>query len=234
MNSTMNTRFSTAPFFQDIEKRKILIIGSGGAGSWLALFLSRLNTNITIVDADTFELENMAGQFVDVNSIKRFKVRAVKDNCKAFSNVNINALETYLDADNINGTLSLENFDVVVSCVDKVDVRKLLLNALHELNQDTFFIDLRLSADFFQTYAFMAHDSDKYVNYLASLEILETLDEDVCSYKQTTHIAAMSVAVATGILVNHFTNLNLECSITNIPFKTEYINSLVKLETYDQ
>ena len=66
-----------------LKQRKLLIIGAGGIGSYLASFLERISErgmplyHITIYDDDKVEEKNISYQNYNVEDIGEFKVKAL-------------------------------------------------------------------------------------------------------------------------------------------------------------
>lgn len=85
--SITTSRFNGAEWFDYIRTRDVIIGGIGGIGSWLSLLLSRTDVGkITLYDDDIVEEANLSGQFFSISNIKDYKVCAVTDNLRDFSN----------------------------------------------------------------------------------------------------------------------------------------------------
>lgn len=205
-----HTRFKDAPFFKKINTTKILIAGAGGVGSWLALFLTRCGYTIDIADSDTVSIENFAGQFFIKDNIGMYKTDAVKNLISLFVEYgNVSTRTT-----NINkNSNQLEGVHVYVSAADTVDARQIMASKwLEDPHPNKLFIDARLGAEYFSLkvmhsiglYPYVQNDI--YYNYMKELHTLESLEDDVCTYRQTTHIAAMSASYITSI-INNFTSI---------------------------
>src|ERR1035437_6250067 len=104
--------------------KKVLIVGAGGIGSWLAFNLHHSITNnqfrdvdFTIVDNDTVDLKNIGYQ--------NFTKLDLLDN-KAEVLGNLYALKSI--PKRITSTKDLEGYDCLVGAVDNSIFRKLLFN----------------------------------------------------------------------------------------------------------
>ena len=65
-------------------KRKILIIGTGGIGSFLIQFLDKVELyNITVADPDSVEKKNITYQNFDINDVGELKVQAIANKYKS-------------------------------------------------------------------------------------------------------------------------------------------------------
>jgi len=117
---------------------KILIVGCGGIGSFLARELNRLilngqiteKTEITLADFDIVELKNIKYQNFTTNDLNRNKAEKLGDKY----------LFDYIKTE-IKTEKELEPYNFIVSCVDNVETRKLFLNDCSKTGK--YFIDLR-------------------------------------------------------------------------------------------
>ena len=60
---------------------------------------------------------------------------------------------------------------------------------------------------------------------------MEGLSEDACSFKQTSHIAAMIGSVITSVITNWSSNIILKADINNVPNYIEFNANLLMLNT---
>ena len=101
---------------------KILIVGAGGIGSFLARELNRLIINeqindieITIADFDKVELKNLLYQNFDISNLNKNKAKVLGEKyC-------FNYIETEITRDK-----QLEEYNFIISCVDNAKARKLI------------------------------------------------------------------------------------------------------------
>ena len=115
--------------FKLLQTKKVLLIGVGGVGSYSleALVRSGFN-NITIVDFDVIEPSNLNRQLITKESnigkpkVLEAKVRALEIN----SNINIEAINTKLDENNLNDFLN-NNYDYVIDACDDISVKYKLM-----------------------------------------------------------------------------------------------------------
>ena len=110
-------------------KRKILIIGTGGIGSFLIPLLNKTKLyRITAYDPDIVEMKNISYQNFEREDVDEKKVAVMK---KRYSSVVKAEPYPVLTEKQIAG------FDLVVCCADNLDVRRLLYRT------DTKWLDLR-------------------------------------------------------------------------------------------
>jgi len=119
---------------QKLLDSHVLIIGLGGLGSPVAMYLSASGVGqLTLVDDDLVEISNLQRQIIhSEEDIGRLKVESAADSLKAInSNCQIEIKTTRLDKSALK--LVVEEADVVVDCSDNFATRFLL----NEVTQET-------------------------------------------------------------------------------------------------
>ena len=110
-----------------IISSKVLIIGMGGLGCPLALYLAGLGVGkIGIVDNDKIELSNLNRQIIyDYNDIGKYKVDIAK---KRIKNINKNIfIKSYKLRLNKNNILNIiKDFDIICDGTDNFETRLLI------------------------------------------------------------------------------------------------------------
>ena len=110
-----------------IERGRVLVVGAGGLGSPVCLYLAAAGVGtIGIVDADTVSLSNLQRQIIHHTSdIGRPKVESAAVKMKAINpNVNVVAVGEMLTPGNASSFV--EGYDIVVDCTDNFDTRLLV------------------------------------------------------------------------------------------------------------
>lgn len=119
---------------KEIERKKILLIGVGGVGSYALEALIRNGFyDITIVDFDTIDLSNLNRQLItDSTNIGKYKVDEAKKRALLINpNINIQAINKKLNKENLRNLLN-QNFDYIIDACDTLDVKFALMeNSLH-------------------------------------------------------------------------------------------------------
>lgn len=145
--------------------KKLLIVGAGGIGSWLAenLFYSvktkQLKINIYIADNDTVDTKNLTYQnFVEKDLLDN-KAEVIA-NRFSFQDIQTK----------IEKHTQLEGYDCIISCVDNTIFRSLLFNYAIK-NPKVYWIDLRSES---RTIAFYTKQPTDTLEYL-----LSTLPKDI-------------------------------------------------------
>ena len=112
-------------------KRKILVIGAGGIGSYLTPLLHKTRLyDIHISDPDSVEEKNLFYQNFDTSHLDRNKVECVVDGEVIGSRKPF----PILTQQQLNG------FDLVVCCADNLDIRRTMYNS------NVKWLDLRAQA----------------------------------------------------------------------------------------
>jgi len=204
-------RFASASWAENTKKIGIAIIGVGGIGSWTALFLKRADFEVSVMDEDKVELTNLGGQLFTIRDIGRYKTVAVDD---LVYNLTGSSLTTYTERFNTSSHFLYSS--IVISAVDNVETRYNILDTLRRealndnFNSPKILIDAGLEAEFFTLRTINILDEKEVEEYLGELDELENVKATMCSYKQTTHVAAILAGMITTQAVNIAHNLTNE------------------------
>lgn len=219
-------RVKGAPWFPLLHKRDIMILGQGGIGSWVSFLLARTGANLHIYDMDRYEEHNMTGQVAKQRSIGMLKTEAMHDIIQDFSpDCQVEVYGEYkLDSD---------TSDIVICGFDNMVARKIAFQRWCEhhasLNTDEerkgmFFQDGRLLAEQLQIFNIPGGNWELIEKYekeflFADAEVAEA----ECTFKQTSHCAAMIASHMVGFLTNHLMNGKTGSDMFSVPFKYEYL-----------
>lgn len=123
-----------------IFSSKILIIGMGGLGCPLSIYLASLGVgNLGIVDNDKVELSNLNRQFIhNSKKIGLPKVSSSEDFIKQL-NPKINITNIYSKVDNINLKEHIRSNDIVIDCSDNFETRYLVNDICQNLQKNLIF-----------------------------------------------------------------------------------------------
>ena len=81
------SRFSSAIWYENIQKKTIIVAGIGGIGSWATLLLARLKpASMFIYDNDIVEAVNMSGQLYSQSDLGKLKVSALAKMIENYAN----------------------------------------------------------------------------------------------------------------------------------------------------
>ena len=231
------SRFSSAIWADEIQKKSIVLAGLGGIGSYTAYLLSRMQPKqIVLYDDDLVESVNLSGQMYSLNDVTTFKVNAMASKMADYS--------LYHSVITLPERFTNESMtsDIMISGFDSMESRTVFfeawLNHIKLLSPERkarcLLIDGRLSAECLQVFCIKG-DDDYCINRYREKYLFDSskADETVCSYKQTTYMANMIGS----IIVNLFTNFVANEIVPNmraLPFFTEYEASTMQLKLMEQ
>ena len=110
-----------------VKKSKVLIIGMGGLGCPLSIYLARLGVgNIGFVDHDKVELSNLNRQIIfDTKDIGKNKVDVAKKKIQPINKkLKIKCFKTSINKRNIDKLI--QNFDIICDGTDNFETRLLV------------------------------------------------------------------------------------------------------------
>ena len=116
--------------FENLQKKKILVVGLGGVGSYVVESLVRSGIlNMVIVDPDTVDITNINRQLIALHStIGKKKVDVIFSRIKDINpNCQVKKYDIFLNRDNQDFLLE-EKYDYVIDCCDTMDTKKLLID----------------------------------------------------------------------------------------------------------
>lgn len=221
--SESGSRFSSAPWVNTINNMDICLAGCGGIGSWTGLLLSRLNPNsLSLWDPDSVDTSNTSGQLFTFQDRNRLKVEALKECLKRYSNYWRATAIAFAYEPYSNPTKP-----IMICGFDNMAARKEFFDAWETnlwRHESSLFIDGRLAAEEFQIFALTKDNPERIEEYKSKyLFPDEEADATVCSYKQTSHIAAMIASYIVSIVVNFCANLSQDSPLPReVPFLTTY------------
>lgn len=221
-------RVKGAPWFPLLHKKDIMVLGQGGIGSWVSLLLSRAGANLHIYDMDIYETHNMTGQICVQSAIGKNKAHAMRDLIKEVSpESGVTAYsEKYTDQSPTN--------DIVVCGFDNMLARKTAFQRWRDnlvpsdldatAKKQSFFQDGRLLAEQLQIFNIPGDRSDLIEKYEKEFLFDDSeVQEAECTFKQTSHVAAIIAGHMVGFLTNWITNAYSTTPIRQVPFKYEYL-----------
>lgn len=112
---------------EKLKKAKVLIVGIGGLGSPLALYLSAAGIGtIGLIDDDIVSISNLQRQVLyNTEEIGKPKVEIAAEKLRLLNpNINFIAYNTKLEENNANNII--ENYDIIVDGCDNLPTRYLI------------------------------------------------------------------------------------------------------------
>lgn len=214
------------PGQESICRGRVLIVGAGGLGSPVSLYLAAAGVgNIGIIDADTVSLSNLQRQIMHRNcDIDTPKVKSAQ---RAMSDINpeieVTTYQFFLTADNAEEIFS--GYDLIMDCTDNFDTRLLINDTCVSMGktfiyggvsrfQGQLFTHIPGSADF---RSFFGDDIPENTESCAITGILNTVVGVIGSLQATEAVKYLS---QTGdLLVNRllvFDAITMEFSVLNL------------------
>lgn len=227
-------RFSSAEWFDKVTTLDITLIGIGGIGSWTGLLLSRLKPNsMSTYDPDIVDSTNLSGQLYSNSDVGSSKVSSLFTIITSFGYYY--RLSTYFR----NFSSGDYTTKIVICGLDNMEARKLVFDKWKDSlpytrrPQEFLFIDGRLSAEFFQIFCIRGDDAYNINKYETEFLFNSTeAEETICSYKQTSYMAAMIASFINNLLVNFAANSTME-GVRHMPFFTSYDAVTMQLKMED-
>lgn len=112
-----------------LKKKKVLICGVGGVGSFVGEALARSGVgHLTLCDFDTVDESNLNRQLMTAKSnIGKLKTEVLKARLEDISDAKVDVINTYIDEN-----FKLKKYDYVVDCIDSLNSKFELVKKAHE------------------------------------------------------------------------------------------------------
>jgi sulfur carrier protein ThiS adenylyltransferase len=171
---------------------KATVIGVGAIGRQVALQLAAMGmTWLQLIDFDVVEESNLASQGYLEDDLDRPKVQATADLCQQVND----HLEVHEVNDRFKRGMAVGN--TLFSCVDKIDVRRLIWDAVKD--RAVFYCDGRMSAEVLRVLT--ACDAESRKHYPTTLFSADEAFVGPCTAKTTIYCAN----IAAGLMLAQFT-----------------------------
>lgn len=229
------SRFSSAIWYENIQKKTVILAGVGGIGSYVGFLLARMKpASMFIYDDDIVETVNMSGQLYGQSDLGRPKVSALAGMIRNYAGYNsVFAIsERFTDES--------EASDIMICGFDNMAARRLFFNKWvnhiqskpEEERKNCLFIDGRLAAEEFQVLCIKGDDECNINRYNNEFLFSDAeADETICSYKQTTFCANMIASYMVNLFVNFCANQCEPLIDRDLPFLTTYNAETMYLKT---
>ncbi|MBI9018784.1 MAG: ThiF family adenylyltransferase [Phycisphaerae bacterium] len=191
----MNERYSRQIDIVPVERIlqcRATVIGVGAVGRQVALQLTAIGIpHLQLVDYDCAEISNLASQGYLQNDLGRFKVDATADLCRQLNH------SLHIEIINDRFKRSLEIGNIVMCCVDSIETRKHIFQAVKD--KVNFFCDGRMAAESLRVITAYDESSRKY--YPQTLFTAQQAYAEPCTAKTTIYCAN----IAAGFMLAQFT-----------------------------
>nr|DAJ67789.1 MAG TPA: E1 enzyme family protein [Crassvirales sp.] len=229
------SRFSSAIWYKNIQKKTVTLAGVGGIGSYVGFLLARMKPAFMFIyDDDIVEAVNMSGQLYGQSDLGRPKVSALAGMIRNYAGYgNVFAMTERF-------TNESEASDIMICGFDNMAARRLFFNKWvnhvqskpEEERKNCLFIDGRLAAEEFQILCIKGDDEYNINRYNNEFLFSDAeADETICSYKQTTFCANMIASYMVNLFVNFCANQCEPIIDRDLPFLTTYNAETMYLKT---
>ncbi len=168
------------------------VIGVGAIGRQVALQLTAMGVPwLQLTDFDVVETSNLASQGYLEADLGKLKVEATATLCKRINS----GIEIISVPERFRRSMEIGN--AVLCCVDKIDVRRLIWQAVG--GQAAFYCDGRMSAEVLRVLT--ACDGESRQHYPTTLFSSEEAFVGACTAKTTIYCAN----IAAGLMIAQFT-----------------------------
>jgi hypothetical protein len=197
-------------------KLPITIVGLGGVGKGVAVNLALNGHDLEVYDGDTVEMHNCIPQGYYPTQIGMKKTAALQQELDFYPN------EVYY-----NGFYWDRGYlrDNIIACPDKMDVRVKMFDLWYDKyhNNNNFFIDIRMLAEYFEIYFI---PSDKRFELQKEYRARGLSDEEPapvnCTFTQTRYVANMCHGKVVELINKHIVNVKTNIQVYDIPLYTRY------------
>lgn len=147
------------------QRLRIVIIGAGSTGSFLALTLAKMGVcSIKVIDYDKVEAKNIPNQFFRTQDIGKYKVEALKAIIQDFTDTEIQTENLKIE-EGYNFDFDLNT--LFIFCLDNMESRKLIYEKLKDF--PIRLMDTRFGSEGFSIHAVDLGDDEEKEDYEKSL-----------------------------------------------------------------
>ena len=178
---------------RDVE---LTVVGAGRAGSMIALVCGMLGVAVRVYDADRLGPENQGLQVYRKEDVTagRHKVHALRGLVQSIAP----AAAVRVHDEMFEATSEQRRSPLVVLCVDSMETRRRLWNALKDQPGVLRVMDVRLGRALVQLHEVRPHEPDDVTAYEGSLYDDTSAAADDCTDEATCHAAAAAAALVGG------------------------------------
>jgi len=146
-------------FNPEDQNHKIVIIGAGSTGSFIALTLAKMGfDDLTIIDYDKIEAHNIPNQFFREEDKEEYKVAALCKQIYDFTGAYVLPITDKITEDyEFSDIMSLDTIFVV--CVDNIKARKIILEKLKDF--PVKLVDTRMGGEGFSIHVIDFNDASE-------------------------------------------------------------------------
>ena len=189
----------TAEQSQRLQTAKVAIVGLGGLGSNVALWLARLGVGqLLLYDFDKVELSNLNRQYYFLEDVGQYKATALLGHLKAVNPYgNYHSRVVQLTEDNLAELLSEAH--IVCEALDKPEAKALLVNGVLESFPDKYLVSASGLAGFASSASMQVRQVTPHF-YLCGDGISDMLQLPLCGARVGLCAAQEALTIARIIL----------------------------------
>lgn len=183
---------------------KATVIGVGAIGRQVALQLTAMGIPwLQIIDFDVVEPSNLASQGYLEADLGKPKVDATADLCRKINS----GLEIHVVPERFRRSMEIGN--IVLCCVDKIDARRLIWQAVK--NKVNCFFDARMSAEVLRVLTACDFESRKH--YPGTLFHADEAYVGPCTAKTTIYCANIAAGLMIAQFAKYLRQLPIDCDV---------------------
>jgi len=224
-------RISDAPWAG--KKEMITIGGAGGLGSWLAFFLARIGHSLSVYDFDHVGIENIGGgQFYKQNQAGTEKTTALRQNIFEFvGHTQIHGFGRYEKGMDV-GPIALTTFDNMEARKDMLETWLERATAKPDGPEQLYaFINLSMLPE--GGFIEVITKPSQAKRWMKDWQSSASMPDLACTFKSTTHNAAIMAGYGVNMLNNLIFNHNMGEELRYVPYHTTIDLPLVMLENHE-
>ena len=189
----------TAEQSQRLQAAKVAIVGLGGLGSNVALWLARLGVGqLLLYDFDKVELSNLNRQYYFLEDVGQYKTTALLRHLKAVNPYgNYHSRVVQLTEDNLAELLSEAH--IVCEALDKPEAKALLVNGVLESFPDKYLVSASGLAGFASSASMQVRQVTPHF-YLCGDSVSDMLQLPLCGARVGLCAAQEALTIARIIL----------------------------------
>lgn len=213
-----------------IAGAKIVVIGAGAIGSFVAMTLSKMGAkNIIVYDDDKIEDHNFANQLYPVEHLGRKKVDALLSVCQDYGDALIETKDFRWHPDNaVDG-------DIIIIAVDNMDARKAMWD-YYKTREIKFFLEGRMSAQVWRVYGIDPKNDKDVALYEKNLYPQAEAAEERCGEKSIIYtvlsVASEMASQVKSFIQGEYRPSEVICDCLNRQITNKY-NMEIKYETIE-
>lgn len=183
---------------KDYENNKVIIIGAGSTGSFIALTLAKMGIQqITVIDNDEIEEHNIPHQFYTLPSIGKKKVEALQELIQLMTGITITTYQEQVKRNYPWLERGLQLKTILIICTDNVESRKDIFESMKYYPNHV--IDTRMGGEEYTIHLYHYGQQPQGIQQYEKL-LQEPTAETPCGEKSIIY-TILSIASTTSMLV---------------------------------